>query len=268
MNGYFETVGIVLGYRPHRETDRVYRVLTPAGGKMELLARGSRKVTSKLAGALEPVGVVALHGVAGRAYAHVTSAVRMEPFPKATRDPAARVFALTLLGFVDSILRLDAADRLLFPLVREALAAAEDLTDRASRLALRDRFVWKCASVLGVFPSFAACSSCGRPSSSEVMGVWGMPTDGSGLWCPRCVSAGDAFQLSLDAVRWVRAVVDLPMRCLPPVLSLATNQEQVRAAVAATLFVQLGAFGNVDMLARLFADTRQPPLVHRERVVA
>lgn len=47
------TTGIILGRTDYGEADRILTVLTPDRGKLRLMARGVRKVKSKLAGGIE-----------------------------------------------------------------------------------------------------------------------------------------------------------------------------------------------------------------------
>ncbi|MCA9330182.1 DNA repair protein RecO, partial [Candidatus Saccharibacteria bacterium] len=47
------TVGIVLARINYGEADRIVTILTPDHGKIRLLARGVRKIKSRLAGGIE-----------------------------------------------------------------------------------------------------------------------------------------------------------------------------------------------------------------------
>jgi len=49
----FITTGIVLGRTDYGEADRILTILTPDHGKLRLMARGVRKIKSKLAGGIE-----------------------------------------------------------------------------------------------------------------------------------------------------------------------------------------------------------------------
>ncbi len=68
------TEGLVLSYRPLREADRVYSILTKDLGLIRATATGVRKGHSKLRGLLEPISFVSVSLVRGKEYWRITSA--------------------------------------------------------------------------------------------------------------------------------------------------------------------------------------------------
>lgn len=60
------TTGIVLSRINYKEADRIITVITPEFGKLKLMARGVRKIKSKLAGGIELFSVSSLTFVRGR----------------------------------------------------------------------------------------------------------------------------------------------------------------------------------------------------------
>ena len=78
MSQTFRTQAIPLGKRVVRETDRMYSVFTQDRGKVELLAKGSRKILSKLAGEMEQIGILDLFIVHGRAFDRLAGAAPIE----------------------------------------------------------------------------------------------------------------------------------------------------------------------------------------------
>lgn len=254
MRPHTQTLAIVLGYRPFRESDRVYRVLSPHQGKLEVLARGSRKTTSKLAGGLEPVRVVMLHMVAGRQYPHAIAAGPVELFPGAVADPGRRLFALTLLAFVDALLKPQGDERGIFALLLEALRVCERTGEREERLIIRDRFIWKCAALLGVLPLFDRCDTCGRLAAEGEAGrTWSLRLAEGGLCCYACPRAADGVPLSSAAVRDVAAALGAPLaQSLPETHPGALLQ--ARSALSQYALAQLGGMMDPEIVVRLFAD--------------
>lgn len=62
----FNTEAIVLSRIDYGEADRIISVLTPNSGKIRLMARGVRKVKSKLAGGIELFSISELSYITGR----------------------------------------------------------------------------------------------------------------------------------------------------------------------------------------------------------
>src|SRR4051812_28556736 len=60
------TRGIVLSRTDYGEADRIVSVLTPDQGKLRLMAKGVRKVKSKLAGGIELFSVSELSFIPGK----------------------------------------------------------------------------------------------------------------------------------------------------------------------------------------------------------
>jgi len=63
---YLQTPGFILKHRDWREVDRIYTAYTQKSGKLDIGARGVRKIGSKLRGHLQPFALVDLHLVRGK----------------------------------------------------------------------------------------------------------------------------------------------------------------------------------------------------------
>lgn len=61
-----QTTGIVLSRTDYGEADRIVTILTPRSGKLRLMARGVRKIKSKLAGGIELFSVSDITYIEGR----------------------------------------------------------------------------------------------------------------------------------------------------------------------------------------------------------
>jgi DNA repair protein RecO (recombination protein O) len=63
---HLKTTGIILSRTDYGEADRILTVLTPDYGKLRLMARGVRKIKSKLAGGIELFSTSQISFIAGR----------------------------------------------------------------------------------------------------------------------------------------------------------------------------------------------------------
>lgn len=77
---YYKTLGIILKSEPYREADRVYTIYTKRYGKIRAMAKGVRKIKSKLAGHLEPFSLTNLMIVKGKMIDKIISARLIESF--------------------------------------------------------------------------------------------------------------------------------------------------------------------------------------------
>ncbi|MEK9131125.1 MAG: recombination protein O N-terminal domain-containing protein, partial [Patescibacteria group bacterium] len=83
--------------RDHLEADRFYSVMTEGHGKLELRARGARKISAKLASHLEPFALCDLMVVRGRYGDIVAGVERLENYSSIRQDSEKMLLALQTL---------------------------------------------------------------------------------------------------------------------------------------------------------------------------
>jgi DNA repair protein RecO (recombination protein O) len=77
----YQTTGLVVGRTNLGEADRIIRFITPDHGKISAVARGVRKIKSRLAGHLEPLGTVTLSLTTGRGSLDVITGASLQSYP-------------------------------------------------------------------------------------------------------------------------------------------------------------------------------------------
>jgi len=77
----YNATGIVLKRGDYRENDRLFTILTREYGKIEVVAKGTKKILSKLNPHLEPGHVVRIMVAQGRGYDKLANATVVEHFP-------------------------------------------------------------------------------------------------------------------------------------------------------------------------------------------
>ena len=162
MSYTFRTNAIVLGMRDHLEADRFYSVLTDEHGKLELRARGSRKISSKLASHLEPFALCDLMVVRGRYGDIVAGVERIETYPAVRRDHDKMLLGLQTLHLVDIGLKPQQADPILFKEVRswlKFLNTADAFSHERSAF-ISASFTLKLLALLGYRPELIRCVHC------------------------------------------------------------------------------------------------------------
>jgi DNA repair protein RecO (recombination protein O) len=213
--------GIVVGRFDLGERDRVLRVLSPARGRVGLVARGARGARSRWAGLDIGVGV---RFVARRA----RDAGGLEALLQAeVRDPRVRVrgqldaLALAAYGceIAGALAREGQAEPRLYGLL-ETLLLLLDALDGAPGPALRSSFEAKALTFAGVAPLFDRCARCGGALGDEALRF---APGGGGVLHRRCLRDEDGAAVACT-VAWCTALEALrraPMRdaaagALPP----------------------------------------------------
>ena len=116
-----KTNGIVLRGSHFGEADRILTVFTDSLGKIKVMAKGIKKISSHLAGALEPFMVVNLQVYEGKTFYGVTGAVIEKEFPKIHEDLSKTAKAFFLGELVDKFMEERQISPEIFSLFSSAL---------------------------------------------------------------------------------------------------------------------------------------------------
>ena len=227
----YRALGITLRRSPLREADLLSVMYTREHGKLELLARGAQRLTSKLMGHLEPLTLVRVSIARGRSMDQVTEAEVVDAFPaiKTGYENSAR--GLYVAELVDGFSALSAANAELFDLTVRILEALG--TARSAELILR-YFDLQLLRLSGFMPELYNCVECGadlEPDRHQ------FAVGAGGVLCPDCSPPDVVVRpLSLPALKLLRllyrteTVGELPELSVPPPL-----EREVRETLAATL---------------------------------
>ena len=176
-----KTRGIVLKRRVYGEADRILTILTPGLGKLDVIAKGARRMKSKLGGHLELFYVVDWVLAEGRSWHIVTSAETVEVFP-ALRQDLELVRQASHIAHLTGRVSLDGeGNPTLFTLLERTFRA---LVPGYSPLVIR-QFEWQLLFAIGSQPALSACSHCSGALDATRLGL--CPARGGAL-CPKCLS--------------------------------------------------------------------------------
>jgi DNA repair protein RecO (recombination protein O) len=217
VGGTFKTEAIVLRSIRFAEADRVLHLYTPDRGRMGAVAKGVRRLKSRLGGRLEPLSRVQLVLHEGRGElctisqadsvnAHAALRERRESLDRATQACEA------VLRLLDST----EPNRPAYNLLCHELAlldASAAAAGRAQALAFRVKLLL----AAGFAPELASCASCGE---TEHLGAFS-PSAG-GVVCAGC-EAG-SFPLGAEAHRFLAGALARPLSEVPPAPELALAQ--------------------------------------------
>lgn len=232
MPGSFKTEGVVLRSIRFGEADRIVHLYTPGLGRVNAIAKGSRRPKSRFGGRLEPFFRLELNLHAGRSdLCTVTGASTLEGFPSLRRDGEAIDAAARAC---DAVLRLlDSTDpnRPAYNLLVRYLRL---LDERASGSAgegpplrvIGPAFRLKLMLAAGFAPELSACARCG-----EREGLVAFSGAAGGVVCGSCEGGG--FPLSADAHAFMRASMERPIAELGAVEE--PIMRQVERAIGDTL---------------------------------
>ena len=112
---------IVLSRRDFREFDQMISVYTKEKGKLNLLARGVKKIISKNSAHLEPFSLVEIEVVPGKEIDHLTKVVPVNYFSNIRADLQKSLAAGFVVSTTDKLLHTNEPDKRIFELLGDWL---------------------------------------------------------------------------------------------------------------------------------------------------
>ena len=192
--------GIVLRRRDLGEADRIITIFTAEQGKRRIVAKGSRRPASKMAGHLEPFCATRLLVARARNLDIISQAETIEHFPDLHLNEAAIATAGYLAELIDGLLPEDQAHEQVYELTYAALRL---LNEGHNPRLVTHVFEMGLMRQLGYRPELMRCVMCGTQIEPEPNGF---ALDG-GVICPKCLRVRpDAVRLSVNALKLLRAI--------------------------------------------------------------
>lgn len=121
----YRTEGIILKRSNFGETDKILTVLTRQHGKLKVLAKGVRKITSRRAGSVELFNHSLLFLAVGKTFDLLTEARPLATFPRLRRNLNKVAATFYLVELADKLLPEKQENRLVFNLLSQTLARLE-----------------------------------------------------------------------------------------------------------------------------------------------
>jgi DNA repair protein RecO (recombination protein O) len=218
----YKTSGIVLTRFDLGEADRVLTLLTPHDGKLRVIAKGVRRPTSRIGGALEPFAELHLVLARGRTFDVVTQASVGHAW-LSFRDRLESAATAWYLGeLADRAVEEGGFAYPIYALLRRGFQLLDDGMDpgRVARW-----FEFNLADALGMRPEVERCVECDVSLEAGDAFRWA-PTLG-GVLCPRHPAPpSEHMGLSLDGLKLLRAYRRLDIEAIAGLrLSLLVERE-------------------------------------------
>lgn len=138
------TEGLILKRKDFGEADRVLTALTDRYGKISIIAKGVRRITSRRAGNIEVLNRVKMHLFKSKNY-NLTEAESIETFPTIKSNLTLSTTAFHIIELVDRLVPEDQTNRALYDLV---VATLQILEKNPRQIFIR-AFEVKLLSILG-----------------------------------------------------------------------------------------------------------------------
>lgn len=212
------TSAIVLNRQPYREADSLVIVYTLDFGKLTLIARGTKKLKSKLAGHLEPITLSDILVVKGKGFDYIGSALARDVYLDIKDNLNKLYFTGRALNLFSRLVKEDQPDERLFFLTERWLKIVADCPPASFN---KDRgglffsfFALKLMTELGYRPEMRHCLHCQQPIKP---GKNYFNLKNGGLICGQCFSknsilpeylSSELLTISDNCVKIIRFIID------------------------------------------------------------
>jgi len=153
MFTHCRTEGIILKRIDRGEADQLLIVYTRDFGRLDVVAKGIRKIASKLRSAVEFPAVIELEFIQGKTCKTLTDAVILIPLKHLLRQPRKQDAICRIFGMTEALIKDQQPDGKIWGLLLAVLAFT-DATGERNTEAVYQYFVWHIFEFLGWRPEF------------------------------------------------------------------------------------------------------------------
>lgn len=227
----YRTEAVIVRRSDFGEADRLLTLFTPRYGKRRVVAKGTRKPTSRKAGQVELFNRADLQLATGRNLDIVTDAQIVEPYKRLHEDLSRLSYAYYVAELLDKLTVEDEENWPVYQLLSDTLGALD--SSPAIDLAAR-YFELHLLTLVGYRPYVFQCASC-QTDLTEAAERWS-PANG-GMLCPQCAPREPhALPISLPAFKALRFLQREPITALDALQRLSQPlRHEIERVLRATI---------------------------------
>lgn len=225
MSLYYRTTGFVFKKEDSLEADRNFSVFTKEFGRMEIVGKSIRKISSKLRGGIEVFSVSCLEFIQGKNKKTLTDAVFTQQFNNIFENPEKFKTACKISGMLANLIRGQEKDEELFYLLIETFHKLNICQPPIESL-LTHYFFWNFIAVLGHQPQLSHCAVCGQVLQAHHLYF---SNKEGGVICKNCATIKkDGVKITSEAVKVLRLIIKKDWDTLTKVKIGASLQESLK----------------------------------------
>ncbi|MEO3947408.1 DNA repair protein RecO [Gorillibacterium sp. CAU 1737] len=226
--------GIVIRSMEYGEGHRIVSLLTSRMGKISVMARGAKKVKSRLAAVTQPFtyGEYVVYFGSGQ-MGTLNQGESIDAHRPLREDLHKAAYSAYLAELVERLTPEREPNGMLFEQVKAALSAIEEDKDSVVILAVMEM---KMLAIAGYLPQLEECVSCGSTEGEMVLSVIQ-----GGVLCPRCKAQDpSALKLSAKTLRLLRLFQRVDLRRLGTTEVSPETKAELRLAMRMFMDLHLG----------------------------
>lgn len=204
---HYRTQGIIFKKEDRGEADQLFTIYTKDFGKLEILGKGIRKISSKLRSGAEIFYLSEIEFIQGKTYKTLTDAILIEKFPNLRKDLRRLNIAYKISEILDNLIKGEEKDEKIWNLLNEVFQKLNSLKLISHILPLiYYYFLWNLLSILGYRPELYQCLICQKRLRPEKL--YFSPKEG-GIICQKCAKdINSFFEIEPEIVKIIRIILE------------------------------------------------------------
>lgn len=162
----YTTEGIILKRKDYQENDRLFFVFTKEHGKLQVVAKGTKKISSKLNSYLEPMYLVRLMIAKGKGFDKLANCNLLESYQNLREDQS--LLGFYLLSYIaevnEGLIEGQTFEQKKFELLEQVLGILNHQVSNGYKklLLITNVYFLKLLSLLGYQPEIQRCLECNK----------------------------------------------------------------------------------------------------------
>jgi len=202
---HHRTKGFVLKENERGEADKVFLVFTEDFGQIEVLAKGVRKIKSKLRGNIPLFSISEIEFVQGSVYKTLTDASLIDDFESIGKDLKKAEITSQIAETFTQLIKGEEKDLKIWSLLKETFETLNNsVLASTHRWLIFYYFLWRFFSILGYQPELYQCSFCREELRPEELYF----SFRGGALCPVCSQKQkEVIEVNVNTIKILREIL-------------------------------------------------------------
>ncbi|MDO8524489.1 MAG: DNA repair protein RecO [bacterium] len=204
---HYRTKGIVLSKKDSGEADQIFALYTQYFGKIELVGKAIRKITSKLKAGIDVFYFIEVEFIQGKNRKTLTDAIVIDKFLEIRKNSEALACVGQIAEVADCLTITERKDEEIWRLLLVIFQKFNYKLLTNNYKLISHYFLWNFFTLLGYSPELYSCPICSSKLLPETFFL--SPLHG-GVVCWRCCNF-PATEIMVDSVKLIRFFIKEPI---------------------------------------------------------
>ncbi len=210
---HYRTQGLILKKEDRGEADQIFTIYTKDFGKLEILGKAIRKISSKLRSGIENFYLSEIEFIQGKNYKTLTDAIPIEKFRNLRKNLEILNIAYKVAKTLDNFVKGEEPDEKIWQLLIETFQRLNGPNLQSTIVNLHYYyFFWNLISILGYTPELYHCAVCQKKLKPETLYF---DEKEKGIICSECVKNIKSFiEVKPEIIKILRIILDKDLKTL------------------------------------------------------